>query len=104
MTIDSVSSNNELTFKVATKDDYYLHIKDYHGAHVIIKDSNPSNEVKLVAAELCLILSNKDAGDVMITSMKNVKKGHALGEANLLSYSTITLNNVRKSTIALLRN
>ena len=100
----NASSNNELTFKVATKDDYYLHIKDYHGAHVIIKDSHPTNEVKLVAAELCLILSNKDAGDVMITSMKNVKKGHALGEANLLSYSTITLNNVRKSTIALLRN
>lgn len=100
----NASSNNELTFKVATKDDYYLHIKDYHGAHVIIKDSNPSNEVKLVAAELCLILSNKDAGDVMITSMKNVKKGHALGEANLLSYSTITLINVRESTIALLRS
>ena len=100
----NASSNNELTFKVATKDDWYLHIKDYHGAHVIIKDANPSNEVKLVAAELCLILSNKDAGDVMITNMKNVKKGHALGEANLLNYSTITLNNVRSETISLIRN
>ena len=100
----NASSNNELTFKVATKDDWYLHIKDYHGAHVIIKDANPSNEVKLVAAELCLIFSNKDAGDVMITNMKNVKKGHALGEANLLNYSTITLNNVRSETISLIRN
>ena len=100
----NASSNNELTFKVANKDDYYLHIKDYHGAHVIIKDSHPSNKVKLVAAEICLILSNKEAGDVMITNMKNVKKGHALGEAILLAYSIITLNNVRESTIALLRN
>ena len=100
----NASSNNELTFKVATKDDWYLHIKDYHGAHVIIKDANPSNEAKLVAAELCLILSNKEAGDVMITNMKNVKKGHALGEANLLNYSTITLNNVRAETISLIRN
>ena len=100
----NASSNNELTFKVAAKEDWYLHIKDYHGAHVIIKDANPSNEVKLVAAELCLILSNKDAGDVMITNMKNVKKGHALGEANLLNYSTITLNNVRSETISLIRN
>ena len=98
----NASSNNELTFKVATKDDYYLHIKDYHGAHIIIKDNNPSNEVKLVAAELCLILSNKEAGEVMITSMKNVKKGHALGEANLLNYSTITLNAVREETKELL--
>ena len=94
----NASSNNELTFKIATKDDYYLHIKDYHGAHIVIKDANPSNEVKLVAAELCLILSNKSAGDVMITSMKNVKKGRALGEANLLNYNIITLNSVREST------
>ena len=98
----NASSNNELTFKVATKDDYYLHIKDFHGAHVIIKDHNPSNKVKLVAAELCLILSNKEAGDIMITSMKNVKKGHALGEANLLNYSIITLNNVREETKSLI--
>ncbi len=98
----NASSNNELTFKVATKDDWYLHIKDYHGAHVIIKHPNPSNEVKLVAAELCLILSNKEAGEIMITSMKNVKKGHALGEANLLNYSTIVLNEVREPTKELL--
>ena len=94
----NASSNNELTFKIAKKDDTYLHIKDYHGAHVIIHHANPSNAVKLVAAELCLILSNKTAGDIMITEMKNVKKGHALGEANLLNYSNITLNNVREST------
>lgn len=98
----NASSNNELTFKVATKDDWYLHIKDYHGAHIIIKHPNPSNEVKLIAAELCLILSNKEAGEVMIASMKNVKKGHALGEANLLNYSTIVLNEVRESTKELL--
>ncbi len=100
----NASSNNELTFKIAKKDDWYLHIKDYHGAHVIIHTPNPSNAVKLVAAELCLILSNKTAGDIMITEMKNVKKGHAFGEANLLSYSTITLNNVRKETVELLNN
>ena len=98
----NASSNNELTFKVATKDDWYLHIKDYHGAHIIIKEANPSNEVKLVAAELALILSNKSAGEVMIANMKNVKKGHALGEANLLNYSTIVLNEVRESTKELL--
>lgn len=98
----NASSNNELTFKVATKDDYYLHIKDYHGAHVIIKNSNPTNEEKLLAAELCLILSNKQAGEVMIAPIKNVKKGQALGEAILLNYSTIVLNEVRQSTIDLL--
>ena len=100
----NASSNNELTFKVANKDDYYLHIKDYHGAHVIIRNNNPTNEEKLIAAELCLLLSNKNAGEVMIANMKNVKKGQALGEAILLNYSTIVLNSIRESTVNLLLN
>ena len=98
----NASSNNELTFKVANKDDYYLHIKDYHGAHVIIKNNKPTNEEKLLAAELCLILSNKTAGEVMIASMKDVKKGQALGEAQVLNYSLIVLNKVRETTVDLL--
>ena len=40
----------------------------------------------------------------MDNNMKNVKKGHTLGEANLLNYSTITLNKVREETVALLSN
>ena len=99
----NASSNNELTFKVAHKDDYYLHIKDYHGAHVIVNHPNPTNDVKLLAAEICLILSNKKAGEVMITKMTNVKKGHALGEANLLNYQTIILNDVREETYLLFK-
>jgi predicted ribosome quality control (RQC) complex YloA/Tae2 family protein len=98
----NAASNNELTFKVASRNDYFLHIKDYQGAHVIIKNANPDEESKLVAAEICLILSNKTAGEVMIAPMSNVKKGHALGEANLLNYQLIVLKQVRTSTIALL--
>ena len=100
----NATSNNELTFKVANKEDYYLHIKDYHGAHVIIRNSNPTNEEKLLAAEICLILSDKTAGEIMIASMKDVKKGQALGEALLQNYSLIVLNGVRESTIELLKN
>ena len=100
----NASSNNELTFKVANKDDYYLHIKDYHGAHVIIRNNKPTNEEKLLAAEICLILSNKSAGEIMIAPMKDVKKGQALGEALLQNYSLIVLNEVRESTIELLKN
>ena len=98
----NASSNNELTFKVADKNDYYLHIKDYHGAHVIVKNNKPSNDVLLVASELCLVLSNKEAGEVMLAKMKDVKKGHTLGEAILLNYTTIVLNEVRSSTKQLL--
>ena len=98
----NASSNNEVTFKIANKDDYFLHINDYHGAHVIIRDAHPSADVITVAAELCLILSNKDAGEVMISKIKSVKKGHALGEAIPLSYNVLTFHNVRESTKELL--
>ena len=92
----NASSNNELTFKVANKDDYYLHIKDYHGAHAIIKNNKPTNEEKLLAAEICLILSNKTAGEVMIASMK--EKGNekeiallnARGDSIHLQYKKMT--------------
>ncbi|HHT67613.1 MAG TPA: DUF814 domain-containing protein [Erysipelotrichaceae bacterium] len=100
----NAASNHELTFKFAHQDDYFLHIKDYSGAHVIIRHPRPSDEVKLVAAEICLILSHKSTGEVTITPVKNVKKGSALGEAILLSYQTIVIKSVRESTISLLRN
>ena len=84
------------------KNDTYLHIKDMHGSHVIIHNENPTNEQLLVGAEIALILSNQEAGDIYYTKIRNVKKGSSLGEANLLSYKTITLKSVRDSTKILL--
>ena len=98
----NAKANNELTFKIANKSDTYVHIKDLHGAHVIIHNENPSNEELLTAAEIALILSNEMAGDIYYTQVKNVKKGSSLGEVNLLNYKTITLKSVRESTKRLL--
>lgn len=98
----NAKANNELTFKLANKNDTYLHIKDMHGSHVIIHNENPTNEQLLVGAEIALILSNQEAGDIYYTQIRNVKKGSSLGEANLLSYKTITLKSVRDSTKILL--
>ena len=98
----NAKANNELTFKLSNKSDTYVHIKDMHGSHVVIHNKKPSNEQLLVAAEIALILSNQVAGEVYYTEIKNVKKGSSLGEANLLSYKTITLKSVRDSTKVLL--
>ena len=98
----NAKANNELTFKIANKFDTYVHIKDFHGSHVIIHNEKPSNEQLLVASEIALLMSNKMAGEVYYTEIRNVKKGSSLGEANLLSYKTINLNNVRESTKKLL--
>ena len=98
----NAKANNELTFKLSNRNDTYLHIKDFHGSHVVIHDENPSNEQLLVGAEIALILSNQEAGEVYYTQIKNVKKGSSLGEVNLLSYKTITLKAIREETKKLL--
>ncbi len=94
--------NEYLTFKIAKKDDTYLHIKDYHGAHVIIFSSNPTNEELLIASEIALILSNKESGNIIYTKVNNLKKSSTTGLVNFVNYKEITLNNVRDSTKELL--
>ena len=98
----NAKQNNEITFKIAKPFNTYLHIKDYHGAHVLINNDKPSNEQLLIASEICLILSNKTAGDIMYAPISQIKKGSTLGEAFVKSYQLITLKDVRESTKKLL--
>lgn len=100
----NAKQNSEITFKIAKPKNTYLHIKDYHGAHVVIANENPTKEQLLIAAEMCLILSNKVSGDIMYAPISKVKKGNTPGEAFMLNYELITLNKVRESTIELLKN
>ena len=95
--------NNFLTFKKATKDDIYLHVSGNHGAHVIIFNNDPDEEVILTASEIALILSNLETGDIYIADVKDVKKGSSLGEALINKYQTITLHSVREKTKQLLK-
>lgn len=99
----NMQQNNDISFKISAKEHYYFHIKDYHGSHVVIANDNPTKEMILTAAEMCLILSNKTAGDVQYTKIKNIRKGPELGLALLNSYELITLHNVRESTYDLLK-
>lgn len=100
----NMQQNADISFKIADKSHYYFHIKDYHGSHVVVATDSPNKEVILTAAEMCLILSHKTAGDVQYTQIKNIKKGPELGLALLNKYELITLHSVRDSTIELLKN
>ena len=99
----NMQQNNDISFKLAKKEYMYFHIKDYHGSHVVVFSDNPSKEMILTAAEMCLILSNKTSGDVQYTFIKNIKKGPELGLALLNSYELITLHSVREETYELLK-
>lgn len=98
----NAAQNNYITFKLADKNDIFMHIKDYHGSHILIKDSAPDNDVLLFASEICLLLADKSSGDILYTTIKNVKKGNQIGNVNLLNYQEITLHKVREETKNLL--
>ncbi len=96
--------NNYLTFKKANKSDIFLHASAYHGTHVIIFDSDPKEDVILLASEIALILSNIDTGEVQIADVKDVKKGDSVGKALLNKYQTITIHKIREESKLLLKD
>lgn len=49
--------NDRLSFKIANKNDIWLHVKDIPGSHVIIRDSDPDEQTLLEAAQLAAYFS-----------------------------------------------
>ena len=59
--------NDYLTNQLAARHDIWLHVKDMPGSHVIIRDSNPSDETLQTAAELAAYFSKgKLSGQVPV--------------------------------------
>ncbi|MBQ9267661.1 MAG: NFACT family protein [Clostridia bacterium] len=90
------TQNDKLTFKIANKTDTWLHTKDIHGSHVIIRSSEIPDEVLLYAAELASKHSQAKAqGKVSVdyTLVKNVKKipGAKPGMVTYTNYKTIVV-------------
>ena len=55
--------NDNLTFKVAAKDDIWLHSKNIPGSHVIIKTDEITDEILLKGAEVAAYFSKSSVGD-----------------------------------------
>lgn len=90
--------NEYITFKVADKNDVWMHVKGFPGSHVVIKsDGYPSDELLVFAAKIAAKNSKaKDSNkvDVDFTTRKNVKK-HPSGKTGLVNYvnfKTITVD------------
>ena len=94
--------NNELTFNKANPNYHFFHVKNIPGAHVVIFNDNPSNDEKLIACEICLILSKLSSGEVDTTQIKNVRKGTRIGQVFLKRETSIYLRDIRQETIELL--
>ena len=90
--------NEYITFKVADKNDVWMHVKGFPGSHVVIKcDGYPSDDLLVFAAKIAAKNSKaKDSNkvDVDFTTRKNVKK-HPSGKTGLVNYvnfKTITID------------
>lgn len=69
--------NDELTFKIAKKGEWWFHAKDIPGSHVIITDNlEPSDEVKTDAAELAAYFSKARYSNLVQVDMIEAKKLH----------------------------
>ncbi len=88
--------NDYLSFTLANKNYYYLHIKNHPGSHIVIFDNNPSNEIITYASELALFLGNLNDGDVILTKVKELKKTTKKGLVTFNNYQTIHISNYDK--------
>ena len=91
--------NDELTFKLARKDDLWLHASKVHGSHVIIScgGTTPPDDTVTQAAQLAAYYSETTAGQnipVDATAVKQVKKVPS-GKPGMViyhSYRTVIVN------------
>ncbi len=84
--------NEELTFKLARKDDIWLHAQKVHGSHVIISCGGvqPPDDTVTQAAQLAAYYAESSGGQnipVDVTPVKQVKKTPA-GKPGMVIYHT----------------
>ena len=91
--------NEELTFKLARKDDIWLHASKVHGSHVIIScgGTTPPDDTVTQAAQLAAYYAETGSGQnipVDVTTVKQVKKapGAKPGMVIYHSYKTAIVN------------
>ena len=91
--------NDELTFRLARKDDLWLHAQKVHGSHVIIacNGKTPPDDTVTQAAQLAAFHSEAGVGQnipVDITPVRQVKKlpGAKPGMVIYHSYRTVIVN------------
>ncbi len=89
--------NDYLTWHKAKKNEVWLHTQDYHGAHVVIHDNNPSESVLRLAAEIAAYYSAgrySSSVPVIWCPVHSLKKipGAKPGMVQLTRYQTIYID------------
>ena len=89
--------NDYITFKKAGRADTWFHVKDMHGAHVVITTSHPNEEEIRLCAQLAAYYSKaRESSSIPVnyTLVKNLKKipGSKTGMVSMKEYNTIYID------------
>ena len=89
--------NDYITLKLANKDDYWFHIKDHPGSHVILRNEDVKEDDIILAAYLAAVNSSVNIGtkiDIDYTKKKNVNKpkGAKPGMVYYTDFKTVTID------------
>lgn len=68
--------NDRLSFKIANKNEIWLHVKDIPGSHVVIRDTEPSEQTLLEAAQLAAYFSKGRESDNVPVDYLRIKQLH----------------------------
>ncbi|OQC11402.1 MAG: hypothetical protein BWX74_00207 [Tenericutes bacterium ADurb.Bin087] len=83
--------NDFLTFKIARKNDTFMHIVNRPGSHIIIRAEKPAKDVIQFAGMLCLFLAKQVDAEIMYSDVVNIKKGVFPGQVIARKYETFFL-------------
>ena len=89
--------NEYITFKKAGRVDTWFHVKDMHGAHVVITTSQPTEDEIRLCAQLAAYYSKaRESSSIPVnyTLVKNLKKipGSKTGKVTMSTYNTIYID------------
>lgn len=88
------TQNDELTHRRANKNDWFFHVVDHPGSHVVVFKEKLDDEVLLFASQLAMYISKVEIGDVSYTQVKNIKKLSKPGLVSLTQYKTIHIKSI----------
>ena len=96
--------NDNLTFKVSAKDDYWFHVKDIPSSHIILKTSKLTDELIVKSAQVSAYFSKANLGEkvtVDYTLRKNVSKpnGAKPGFVIYVSQKSVTVEKIELESI-----
>ncbi len=100
----NAKQNDCLTFLYCTaRNHLWFHVMGDSGAHLIIRKDNVEESEIHFAAELTLLASNKEDGDIMYTYRKMVNKGTNPGQVKVKEFKTIHIKKISSEALSAFR-